>query len=271
MKLSSNYVRRSIPLAFTLIELLVVIAIVAVLASLLLPVLAKAKAKAQAIQCAGHTKQLILAWQLYAGDANDKVVNNYSLGPLDTTIQSKTFASWANNIMSWDVNGMNTNLTYVRQGPFAPYVSHSTEVYQCPADRYLSPAQRQRGWSRRTRSMSMNGNFGRDNPTTPMSPDVYLRTSDVPSPAQVYVFLEEHPQEMNDGWFLAFTDGKTIIDMPASHHNGASALSFADGHTEIHRWLDASFKQPVKPDPSKFLNYRLPAPRDLRWLGDRSR
>jgi len=246
---------------FTLIELLVVIAVIAILAGLLLPALSQAKGRAQAITCLNNIKQLSLAWFLYADENEDRLVNNH--GKPETTAKRNT---WANNVEDWGNSDDNINPIYVTDSLLGPYTGKSAALFKCPSDK--TPAAN----GQRIRSMSMNALVGDPGELTNKFNPAYtqfFRNSDLVNPANTFVFLDEHPDTINDGFFVNRLDDYQWGNLPASYHNGGANISFADGHTEAHRWVVAGTIRPPVPGGVGGIIPASP-PTDFQWLKDRT-
>ena len=269
--------KRQRPDGFTLIELLVVIAIIAVLAALLLPALASAKAKAHAIACLNSERQLSLACLMYAGESDDRLPYNLGAAEIKRTVARHQFLNWTSPVLNWELDSDNTNVVLQTEGGIGPYVNRSAGVYRCPSDSVVSDVQAVAGWNRRVRSISMNlmvgnaGEFSRGGANV-NNPDYrqFFKTTQVPEPARIFVFIEEHPDSINDGYFIDQPETRRWMDLPASWHSGAANLSFADGHSETHRWRFASTKPPPRPDAAR-LPFGVPVAEegDFEWLMDR--
>lgn len=239
---------------FTLIELLVVIAIIALLAALLLPAISSAKARSQGMASLSNTRQLAFAWLLYSDDHNGRLAYNLGgMGRAPTTL--RTNANWVNNVMSWELDADNTNNAALVDASLGAYVSRNAAVYRCPADYTLSSIQRQAGWSHRNRSYSMNAMIGDAGDLTYSGRNVnnpayvqFFKITTIPQPSEIFVFVEEHADSINDGYFINRAYYPEWLDLPASHHNESAPFAFADGHASMRRWKERSTVRAAQPD-----------------------
>ncbi len=257
---------------FTLIELLVVIAIIAILAAMLLPALAKAKIQAQAVQCMSNAKQLALAWKMYVDD-------NRGIFPLNANESSQGTNGWCDGVLSWAANNTDNTNTFKMINPanslLGAYVINQVAIYKCPAD--IWNCQESGASLPRCRSISMNafiGTLDQSQWTGQMSGFIsYNKESDVtkPGPSAVWLFLDEHADSINDGWFLFSMGGRQFFDGPANYHNNACGMSFVDGHAEIHKWLQPQAWPLVQqvnefpPNTGETIN-ETPSGRDVAWM-----
>ena len=257
---------------FTLIELLVVIAIIAILAAMLLPALSRAKQKADRTVCLNNQKQLTLAWIMYTDDNDGKLPPNAS-----TTAAGQP--SWINGVLSWDLppapaNPENYNLANLTDSLLGPYCSRAAGVYKCPGDKVAAAK------GVRVRSLSMNGmmNGISTQPEvlnqSPVPYQLFRKQANInnPSPSLAWVFIDEHGDSINDGFFRVDMSSTTAWrDLPASYHGASGALSFADGHAEIKRWSDTSVRDRAVTRSQHVSGSGTANPNaDLRWLQERT-
>jgi prepilin-type N-terminal cleavage/methylation domain-containing protein/prepilin-type processing-associated H-X9-DG protein len=277
--------RRSSP-GFTLIELLVVIAIIAILAGMLLPALSKAKAKAQGIMCMNNHKQLALAWRLYSDDSRDELPFGYVARGNPREKQA-----WVQGVM--DLNGANRSNwdpTYdLEQSPLWSYCGATKDIWRCPADKSTVKVVGgdYNGQNLpRVRSMSMLnwvGGNGTDLANlhggwSGAEWRVYRKQSDFidPGPSNSFVLLDEREDSINDSFWVVDMTGypnpaqHKMVDYPASYHNGAGGFSFADGHSEIKKWVDPRTTPMLKRGAELQLNIPSPNNPDVQWLQDRA-
>jgi prepilin-type N-terminal cleavage/methylation domain-containing protein/prepilin-type processing-associated H-X9-DG protein len=260
---------------FTLVELLAVVAMLGVLATMLAPTMARTKPNSASFQCLNNLRQLAFAWKMYADDNIGSLVYNRDGGNVG---KSSGDEGWVGGWLDYTASTDNTNTDLLidhNRYPYGAYLGPYVKtplVFKCPTDR--STALMAGGAKPRVRSISMNNHVGTESRTWTANSVNYplcTRFAQIKSPLYMFVFLDEREDCINDGCFFADPDTRyQLIDYPASHHNNAGSFSFADGHSEIHRWKDRRTMPNLQPGQQLILNVNLGGDLDVLWLAQRA-
>jgi prepilin-type processing-associated H-X9-DG protein len=282
---------------FTLIELAVVVATIAVLVAVLLPALAGTKPNTQAFQCLENQRRLILAWQMYAQDNNDILPpNDY---PYTTAVaQDGIVKNWVFGTMYKILDAINASILVDPRLTCLALYNTNPAVYKCPADISLFQGHQ------RVRSVSMNSavgtvwysdsnHYGTKKPGSAVGggwlPGTYndsqityrtygkITQMTKPGPSSTWVIADENPDTINDG-SLVVSMGQIIFDFPANYHGGGASLAFADGHAEIHKWVDVflslapipNLATPQTESGKSISSFGLTTSQDLNWIQPRT-
>ncbi len=252
-------------------ELLVLVSMLGLLALMLTPALARTKPNSVAFQCLNNLRQLAFGWKMYTDDNNGGLVYNR-----DGSIVGKSLGNegWVGGWLDYTPSTDNTNVGLLidhNKYPYGAYLGSYVKtplVFKCPTDKSTAPVAGRP--MPRVRSVSMNNHLGMELRTftaNSLKYPVCTNVAQIKSPAYMFVFLDEREDSINDGCF--FTDPDTLYQMvryPASYHSNAGSFSFADGHLELHRWIDPRTMPVLRQRQLLALNVNLAGNKDVLWL-----
>jgi type II secretory pathway pseudopilin PulG len=280
-----KHLRNKAEPGFTLIDLVAVIAVVGMLLLTLLPALARSSLGTKALQCLNNNRQLVAAWRMYADDSGDLIA--YASDDGSGSHNSLNQYAWTSSHLDFNPNNrMNWDTNYdIAHGPLWRYCGGNPTLDRCPADE-SSVTVNGVTWPR-VRSTSANlylgGFVGTDGGWSWADPyRIYTKITDLSAAtgpvSQIFVFLDERADRIAWGNFMAHMYGYDpaspanwffTTDLPAMYHDGATSLSFADGHGEFKRWLDPRTNGAWNTDPNQTDVYSPNNP-DVYWLQDHS-
>jgi prepilin-type N-terminal cleavage/methylation domain-containing protein/prepilin-type processing-associated H-X9-DG protein len=215
--------------AFTLIELLVVIAIIAILMAVLMPALQRAREGGKRAACLSNLKQLTLAWNMYADENDDNLVN----GATAYGNQNRTWGDHRNE-QAWVAGDPSMNLAalskeeqidIIRAGALYPYVKNP-KLYECPTGR--------RGQALTYSIMFSMNAVNHTWVQGVKGAHVKKRTEIRPNLAQRLVFIDEG--YMTSDAYAVYYHQEGWFDNPPVRHGDGVTVSFADGHVEHWKW-----------------------------------
>jgi prepilin-type processing-associated H-X9-DG protein len=256
-----------------LIELLVVITIIAILAALLLPVLSRAKARADVANCMSNLKQLQLTWHLYTDDNNDFIAGNNWESEAGVDGATRGNANW---VTGWldprqanNLDNTNTALLLDPKWTSLGFNNQSARLYRCTASEIL--AREGARLYPLVRTISMSGWMGYNSTLWNQGFRLFHKTADIVglSPTDALVFIDERDDSIDDGYFAIDMVVQQLANLPAGYHAGSGAATFADGHAEIHRWRSSQVLTRQQSGVETVKEEYIPVPAgnpDLAWL-----